>query len=228
YAIPPEHGKRLERLAIGFFPGSSQGCDAFLRHKMTLISPIILKKYGIPFSRAMSQQHRGLHIWCPAPGSRLTGAAHTESYAPHTAVLRVWDLLSCQEESSDVDSGLCGTQLSYPGFPTPEEAGPVCHCCAVMQPVSGTEPTGRQVLQRVSGAVAAGPRTHFTVIHMRQWCHITQEAGEFMITFPYGYHAGFNHGFNCAESTNFATLRWIDYGKVATQGLLTMALGVPH
>uniref|UniRef100_A0A8C7AVC4 [histone H3]-trimethyl-L-lysine(9) demethylase n=1 Tax=Neovison vison TaxID=452646 RepID=A0A8C7AVC4_NEOVI len=97
YAIPPEHGKRLERLAIGFFPGSSQGCDAFLRHKMTLISPIILKKYGIPFSR------------------------------------------------------------------------------------------------------------------------ITQEAGEFMITFPYGYHAGFNHGFNCAESTNFATLRWIDYGKVATQ-----------
>ncbi|MEE6523514.1 hypothetical protein FKM82_022451 [Ascaphus truei] len=46
---------------------------------------------------------------------------------------------------------------------------------------------------------------------------ITQEAGEFMVTFPYGYHAGFNHGFNCAESTNFATLRWIDYGKMATQ-----------
>ncbi|XP_072848231.2 lysine-specific demethylase 4C isoform X1 [Pogona vitticeps] len=95
YAIPPEHGKRLERLAQGFFPSSSQGCDAFLRHKMTLISPSILKKYGIPFDK------------------------------------------------------------------------------------------------------------------------ITQEAGEFMITFPYGYHAGFNHGFNCAESTNFATVRWIDYGKVA-------------
>ncbi|XP_051979723.1 LOW QUALITY PROTEIN: lysine-specific demethylase 4B-like [Xyrauchen texanus] len=97
YAIPPEHGKRLERLAQGFFPGSSQGCDAFLRHKMTLISPSILKKYSIPFDR------------------------------------------------------------------------------------------------------------------------ITQEEGEFMITFPYGYHAGFNHGFNCAESTNFATLRWVDYGKMATQ-----------
>uniref|UniRef100_A0A5F9DB57 [histone H3]-trimethyl-L-lysine(9) demethylase n=1 Tax=Oryctolagus cuniculus TaxID=9986 RepID=A0A5F9DB57_RABIT len=95
YAIPPEHGKRLERLAQGFFPSSSQGCDAFLRHKMTLISPSVLKKYGILFDK------------------------------------------------------------------------------------------------------------------------ITQEAGEFMITFPYGYHAGFNHGFNCAESTNFATVRWIDYGKVA-------------
>ncbi|XP_040275694.1 LOW QUALITY PROTEIN: lysine-specific demethylase 4C [Bufo bufo] len=44
---------------------------------------------------------------------------------------------------------------------------------------------------------------------------VTQEAGEFMLTFPYGYHAGFNHGFNCAESTNFATVRWIDYGKLA-------------
>ncbi|KAM5230337.1 lysine-specific demethylase 4B isoform 5-T11 [Hipposideros larvatus] len=61
YAIPPEHGKRLERLAIGFFPGSSQGCDAFLRHKMTLISPIILKKYGIPFSRGRNQEASPSH-----------------------------------------------------------------------------------------------------------------------------------------------------------------------
>lgn len=45
---------------------------------------------------------------------------------------------------------------------------------------------------------------------------VTQEAGQFIVTFPFGYHAGFNHGFNCAESTNFATQRWIDYGKQAT------------
>ncbi|XP_054622896.1 lysine-specific demethylase 4A-like isoform X2 [Dunckerocampus dactyliophorus] len=95
YCVPPEHGRRFERLAQGFFPGSAQTCEAFLRHKMTLISPSILKKYGIPFEK------------------------------------------------------------------------------------------------------------------------ITQDAGEFMITFPYAYHAGFNHGFNCAESTNFATERWIEYGKQA-------------
>lgn len=46
---------------------------------------------------------------------------------------------------------------------------------------------------------------------------ITQEEGEIMITFPYGYHAGFNHGFNCAESTNFAAERWVEYGKRASQ-----------
>ena len=46
---------------------------------------------------------------------------------------------------------------------------------------------------------------------------ITQEPGEFMITFPYGYHSGYNHGFNCAESTNFALTRWIEYGKRCIQ-----------
>jgi hypothetical protein len=45
-----------------------------------------------------------------------------------------------------------------------------------------------------------------------------------MITFPYGYHAGYNHGFNCAESTNFATRRWIEYGKRCLQVLLHFAL----
>jgi len=38
-----------------------------------------------------------------------------------------------------------------------------------------------------------------------------------MITFPFGYHAGFNHGFNIAESTNFASTRWVEYGKRALQ-----------
>lgn len=97
YAIPPEHGKRFERIASGFFPTSAKTCQAFLRHKMTLISPQILKQYSVPVNK------------------------------------------------------------------------------------------------------------------------ITQEAGEIMITFPYGYHAGFNHGFNCAESTNFAAPRWVEYGKRAMQ-----------
>lgn len=53
YSVPPEHGRRLERLANGFFPGSYKTCQAFLRHKMTLISPQILKQYSIPYNKVM-------------------------------------------------------------------------------------------------------------------------------------------------------------------------------
>lgn len=41
------------------------------------------------------------------------------------------------------------------------------------------------------------------------------KAGEFLVVFPFAYHAGYNHGFNAAEVVNFATRRWIDYGKWA-------------
>uniref|UniRef100_A0A1A9V2H0 [histone H3]-trimethyl-L-lysine(9) demethylase n=1 Tax=Glossina austeni TaxID=7395 RepID=A0A1A9V2H0_GLOAU len=96
YAIPPAYGRRLEKLVSRIFPESYHNCGAHLRHKMTLLSPQVLKQNKIPFNR------------------------------------------------------------------------------------------------------------------------ITQECNEIMITFPYGYHAGFNHGFNGAESTNFASKRWIEYGKRAS------------
>jgi jumonji domain-containing protein 2 len=43
----------------------------------------------------------------------------------------------------------------------------------------------------------------------------TQYAGEFMLNFPGAYHAGFNFGYNAAESTNFATRAWIGVGAHA-------------
>ena len=44
---------------------------------------------------------------------------------------------------------------------------------------------------------------------------LVQHAGEFVVTFPRGYHAGFNLGFNCAESVNFALDSWIELGRKA-------------
>ena len=44
---------------------------------------------------------------------------------------------------------------------------------------------------------------------------LVHNQGEFVITFPYGYHSGYNLGYNCAESVNFATESWLDFGRVA-------------
>ncbi|KAH9307801.1 hypothetical protein KI387_035712, partial [Taxus chinensis] len=42
-----------------------------------------------------------------------------------------------------------------------------------------------------------------------------QEPGEFVITFPQAYHAGFSHGFNCGEVVNFALVDWFTFGAAA-------------
>lgn len=49
--------------------------------------------------------------------------------------------------------------------------------------------------------------------HGLQVHKMIQEERDMIVVFPHAYHAGFNHGFNMAESTNFALERWIDYGK---------------
>ena len=97
YSIPTAYIRRFERLADGLFPQMKKSCSAYLRHKMCLISPSILRQNSIPYNK------------------------------------------------------------------------------------------------------------------------IVQHEGEIMITFPCGYHSGFNTGFNCAESTNFATPRWVEFGKRASR-----------
>lgn len=42
---------------------------------------------------------------------------------------------------------------------------------------------------------------------------LDQRAGQFVITFPKAYHAGFNHGFNFNEAVNFAPSDWEPFGQ---------------
>jgi len=44
---------------------------------------------------------------------------------------------------------------------------------------------------------------------------LVQGERDIIVVFPYAYHSGFNHGFNIAESTNFALPQWVEFGKRA-------------
>lgn len=59
---------------------------------------------------------------------------------------------------------------------------------------------------------------------------VVQRAGEYMLTFPGAYHLGYNCGFNCAESVNFAFDSWIKIGKKSKACLCigdTVRLDIP-
>ncbi|CAK9440959.1 uncharacterized protein LODBEIA_P48280 [Lodderomyces beijingensis] len=43
--------------------------------------------------------------------------------------------------------------------------------------------------------------------------HTVHREGEFIITYPYGYHAGFNYDYNLAESVNFALDSWFQFAE---------------
>ena len=52
--------------------------------------------------------------------------------------------------------------------------------------------------------------------HNIQVVKTVHNAREFVVVGPGAYHAGFNHGFNIAESVNFATPAWVSVGARAS------------
>ena len=46
---------------------------------------------------------------------------------------------------------------------------------------------------------------------------LRQKAREFIVTFPRAYHFGFNTGTNMAESVNWGTKAWLEFGRNGVQ-----------
>jgi hypothetical protein len=44
---------------------------------------------------------------------------------------------------------------------------------------------------------------------------VVQYPKDIVVTYPLGWHFGFNVGFNCAEAVNLVVDSWIPYGKRA-------------
>jgi [histone H3]-trimethyl-L-lysine9/36 demethylase len=52
YCVSPANKARFERLAGALHPDQLQQCKGFLRHKDILISPTLLRQYGVPYQMA--------------------------------------------------------------------------------------------------------------------------------------------------------------------------------
>ena len=53
-----------------------------------------------------------------------------------------------------------------------------------------------------------------------------QHENQIVVTFPRGYHGGFSHGLNCAESSNFALPTWLEYGSRSAESYREASLEV--
>ena len=57
----------------------------------------------------------------------------------------------------------------------------------------------------------------FLHVNKIEYQTLRQKPGEFVVTFPRGYHFGFNTGLNFAESVNWGTQGWLEFGKNGLQ-----------
>eukprot|EP00088_Acartia_fossae_P062732 TRINITY_DN7593_c0_g2_i10.p1 TRINITY_DN7593_c0_g2~~TRINITY_DN7593_c0_g2_i10.p1 ORF type:complete len:610 (+),score=156.64 TRINITY_DN7593_c0_g2_i10:92-1921(+) len=63
YCIPPEHAYRMELLAKKLFPDWHKICANFVRHKICMIHPDILRRHGIPVLKVVQEERNFIVVF---------------------------------------------------------------------------------------------------------------------------------------------------------------------
>lgn len=83
-------------------------------------------------------------------------------------------------------------------------------------PARGELPSASELRSIIYQIVTMMPPAQLTAAGVPVY-RLLQEPGHFVITFPAAFHAGFSHGFNLAEASNFALPDWLPFGLQAVR-----------
>lgn len=151
-----------------------------------------------------------MFCWCAGAGSRSPGTAlqgGASSAARHPLLARHTE-----------DSYLYSVSYLHAGAPKTWYGIPASQahdfervfCDEAFADLSGQDP---ELIYKKSCMVSPA----FLAAHGVRPCRALQQAGQFVVTLPQAYHAGFSHGFTVAEAVNLATLDWVPYAQVAAE-----------